>query len=92
MLLLILFAGCLATCAAQTTPTPVSLTQSVQATSVVAPGLNADAVAFLRAAVTSDYELNETTIGPALLQLKTLIQHLQPGVDFMVTVKNITRV
>ncbi|XP_078120590.1 uncharacterized protein LOC144526802 [Sander vitreus] len=103
MLLLILFVGCLVTCAAQTTnsfttdmssltsPFP-SPTESVQATSVVAPGLNADVVAFLQAAVMSDHELNETTIVPALLQLYTLIRQLRPGVDIRVTVKNITRV
>ncbi|TDH06037.1 hypothetical protein EPR50_G00128400 [Perca flavescens] len=88
MLLLILFAGCLATCAAQTT----NSFPTVQATSVVAPGLNANVVAFLQAAVTSHYALNETTIGPALLQLYTLIQDLQPSVNVRVTVKNITRV
>ncbi|KAL7386387.1 hypothetical protein ABVT39_007637 [Epinephelus coioides] len=98
MLLLILFAGCLASCAAQTTSFPSLVTEApfsepIQATSVQPASDPADnVVAILLTAVQSYHELNETTVGPVLHQLYTMIEQLRPDLNFSLSVKNITRV
>ncbi|KAM8726831.1 uncharacterized protein AB9X84_000745 [Acanthopagrus schlegelii] len=102
MLLPILLAGCLASCAAQTTfypsfaipdvlPSPSA--QPIKATSVLPTSEPKDnVIVILQAAVQSSRELNETTIAPVLNRLYSIIQKLQPGLNFSLTVKNITRV
>ncbi|GAA6222566.1 coiled-coil domain-containing protein 39 [Lates japonicus] len=104
LLLLILFSGCLASCAAQTTSFPfftegmspmetTPLTQSIQATTVLPSSEPVNnVVAILQTAVQSSRELNETTVTPLLIKLHDIIQQLQPGLDFGLTVKKITQV
>ncbi|XP_030016486.1 coiled-coil domain-containing protein 39 [Sphaeramia orbicularis] len=96
-LLLILLAGCLASCAAQTmgfspSTTATPLSQSPQPTAVQ-PLLNSNNVlAILQTAVRSSLQLNLTTADPVLTQLQQFIQELQPNVSFSLSIKNITEV
>ncbi|KAM7379037.1 hypothetical protein PAMP_004612 [Pampus punctatissimus] len=104
MLLLILFAACLMTCAAQTTsfsssttgmPTMqmTAFTQPIQVTSVQPlPDTDDNVVAILQTAVQSYRELNETNFAPVLNKLYDIIQQLRPDLNFTLTVKNITKV
>ncbi|KAM7401012.1 hypothetical protein PAMA_005287 [Pampus argenteus] len=106
MLLLILFAACLIACAAQTTSPPLisstagmptmqmtAFTQPLQVTSVQpSPDAKDDVLAILQTAVQSYRELDETNIAPVLNKLYSIIQQLQPDLNFTLTVKNITKV
>uniref|UniRef100_G3PU76 Uncharacterized protein n=1 Tax=Gasterosteus aculeatus TaxID=69293 RepID=G3PU76_GASAC len=94
MLLLILLASCLASCAAQTlSPDVISAIGSISNSSgqpttapSVVPG---NTVAFITAAVQSSHELNEETIVAFLDQAKRVIQQILPQSEVMLTLKSI---
>lgn len=104
MLLLILFAGCLASCAAQTTSFPstmgISTTgtmtpfpQSVQTTADPhTPDSTSNTVAILQTAVQSIGELNGTATAQILNELQNIIQKLGQNATFSLNIKNITKV
>lgn len=104
MLLLILFVGYLASCAAQTTSsafstagtsttTPAPFTGVNPSSTVVTPTQSANnVVALFEAAVRSNQELNEVTLALVMNQIRQTILLIQPQANFSLTLKNITRV
>ncbi|KAL6104260.1 uncharacterized protein ACO6RY_14022 [Pungitius sinensis] len=90
MLLLILLASCLASCAA-TIPEAVAATNDYSVLVPAAPNaLPGNTVAFFVAAVQSNLELNEELVGAALGEVKRLIQQIYPQPELMLTLKSIT--
>lgn len=96
MLLLILFAGCLASCAAQTTPGPSFTThfpQTVQTTAdPQTPVSTSNTVAILQTAVQTTGVLNGTATAQILNELQNIIQRLGQNATFSLNIKNITEV
>lgn len=88
MLLLILFAGCLATSVAQSTTVPSAL---VGATSAA---YGPEYVAILQAYVqyAGQFDLNEMTAQPILNELHDRISNELPGSNISLKIRNITRV
>ncbi|KAM3604212.1 uncharacterized protein V6R79_007889 [Siganus canaliculatus] len=87
LLFTVLFAGCLAVCAAQTSSIAAPSPQTPDSTQQQYNGL-----AFIQAMVQSSLELNETSLHPILAELHSIISQNHPDLNFSLTVKNITKV
>lgn len=88
MLLLILFAGCLATSVAQNTAVPITFEGATSA--VYTP----EYVAILQAYVqyAGPFDLNETTAQPILNELVQRIRQNLPDSSISLKIRNITKV